>query len=259
MQPGASISALVPPDEAVQAAARRRGQHPRTLPEQIADHLGVAIVNGEYRGGERVREQALAGLYGVSRGPVREAIRMLEKRGLVELFPRRGAYVVQITLEAIADIFNIRATLLGLAARCFARVPTAEGLADLERRAEPMRALLSEPDADPVEFALAVGRHGAAIYRHCGNGQLTRMLRGQNEGSLWGLIWRERPLDFHNLARRQEAVADWTRVRECIQGGDDATAERITRKALFDSRDAALETLRRMRQQVVHPSRRIRD
>src|SRR5437870_2058546 len=69
------------------AAPRRRGERARTIPEQIADHLGGAIVAGDYRSGERVREQEIAGLYGVSRGPVREAIRALERRGLVEFFP----------------------------------------------------------------------------------------------------------------------------------------------------------------------------
>src|SRR5450756_1157382 len=80
---------------------RRRGARTRTIPEQIADHVSHAIINGEYRGGERIREQELATLYGVSRGPVREAIRALQERGLVNFFPRRGAYVVDITLDTI--------------------------------------------------------------------------------------------------------------------------------------------------------------
>src|SRR5665647_855007 len=93
-------------------ASRRRGERTRTIPEQIADHVSAAIVNGEYRGGERIREQELATLYGVSRGPVREAIRTLQERGLVNFFPRRGAYVVDVTLDTIVEVFNVRAVLM---------------------------------------------------------------------------------------------------------------------------------------------------
>ena len=60
----------------------------------------------------------LAALYGVSRGPVREAIRELEKHGLAVLHPRRGAYVIGVSLDLVAESFNIRAALAGVAATC---------------------------------------------------------------------------------------------------------------------------------------------
>lgn len=241
-------------------ASRRRGERTRTIPEQIADHLGIAILNGEYRGGERVSEQEVASLYGVSRGPVREAIRALEKRGLVELFPRRGAYVVDITLDAIADIFNIRAVLLGLAARNLALRPEAgEPIAELVGHAAGLQPLAAAEDTDPVAFALAVGRTGGVMYRHCGNAHLIRMLRQQNQGSLWGLIWRERPLDFLTIKRRSEAARDWLAIAMAIRTGDGSAAERLVRKALFDSRDGALERLRAVRGEAVNPSKFIRD
>ncbi|TWT15140.1 GntR family transcriptional regulator [Reyranella sp. CPCC 100927] len=239
---------------------RRRGERTRTIPEQIADHLGIAILNGEYRGGERVAEQEVAALYGVSRGPVREAIRALEKRGLVELFPRRGAYVVDITLDAIADIFNIRAALLGLAARNLAlRRDAADAVGELTEHAANIQRLAPLEDTDPVAFALVVGRTGGIVYRQCGNAPLIRMLRQQNQGSLWGLIWRERPLDFFTPQRRVETANDWTAMAKAIRSGDGAGAERIVRKALYDSRDGAMVTLRQLRGEQVDPSKLIRD
>ncbi len=242
------------------AAPRRRGERARTIPEQIADHLGIAILNGDYRGRERISEQEVATLYGVSRGPVREAIRALEKRGLVELFPRRGAYVVDITLDAIADIFNIRAVLLGLAARNLAmRSDAGDAVAELVEHTNGVRRLADAEDVDPVAFALAVGRTGGIMYRRCGNPHLIRMLRQQNQGSLWGLIWRERPLDFLTRQRRLDTAADWTAVAVAIRKGDDRRAERLVRKALYDSRDGAMVTLRQLRGEQVDPSKFIRD
>lgn len=248
-------------DEPTTAPPRsRRGERARTIPEQIADHLGIAILNGEYKGGERISEQEAATLYGVSRGPVREAIRALEKRGLVELFPRRGAWVVHITLDAIADFFNIRAALLGLAARNFAARPDArEAVAEMQHHCAGIRALAAIEETDPVAFALSVGRTGGMMYRQCATPHLIRMLRDQNQGSLWGLIWRERPLDFFTPERRRQTAQDWSAVAQAIAAGDGVRAERVVRKALFDSRDGAMATLRTLRGESVDPAKLIHD
>ncbi len=239
---------------------RRRGERARTIPEQIADHVGIAILNGEYRGGERIAEQEVANLYGVSRGPVREAIRALEKRGLVELFPRRGAYVVDITIDAIADVFNIRAALMGLAARCFAaRADADSAAAEMKTHADGLHTVAELADANPVAFALAVGRTGGAMYKACGNAGLVRLLGQQNRGSLWGLIWRERPLDFLTPQRRAETAQQWSSLQQAIAVHDGAAAERMARRALFDSRDHALRSLAVLRGDPVDPSKLLRD
>ena len=88
----------------------------RTLPEQIADELGVALVAGRIPAGQRLLEQELAERFAVSRGPIREALRLLERRGIVTLTPRRGAYARELTMDAIADLFNVRNAISALAA-----------------------------------------------------------------------------------------------------------------------------------------------
>src|SRR4051794_34465324 len=135
---------------------RRRGARTRTIPEQIAHDVSNAIVNGEYRGGERIREQELATLYGVSRGPVREAIRALQERGLVNFFPRRGAYVVNVTLDTIIEVFNVRACLMGLAARDLARRKDPQFLIDLRRGIVDVRQLAKTKETMPQHFARAI-------------------------------------------------------------------------------------------------------
>ena len=72
---------------------------PRTLPDQVAEELGAEIVSGRRKAGERLVELDLARDFGVSRGPIREAIRILERRRLVELRPRRGAYWIQCEIN----------------------------------------------------------------------------------------------------------------------------------------------------------------
>ncbi|MBM3554440.1 MAG: GntR family transcriptional regulator [Alphaproteobacteria bacterium] len=242
-----------------EAPARRRAEKPRTIPEQIADHVGIAIVNGEYVSGERLREQELADLYGVSRGPVREAIRVLEKRGLVEFQPRRGGHVVDLSLEALADLFNLRAINMGLAARYLARFRDKAGLKALSQAVGAIAKAVREGVDDPVLFAQLIGRAGGGIAKHCGSFALIKQLRHQVHNSLWGLLWREKPLAYTTPASRRKALADWSALESAILGGRDQEAERLQREIHFDARDQALKTLRATRRETVDARRELHD
>ncbi|WP_051564379.1 GntR family transcriptional regulator [Desulfovermiculus halophilus] len=87
------------------------------LGEKITDILTEAILEGKFKGGQQLIEQDLQKIFGVSRSPLREAFRVLEKRGLVHIIPRKGTFVKTITLKDIEDNFPVRARLEGLAAR----------------------------------------------------------------------------------------------------------------------------------------------
>jgi DNA-binding GntR family transcriptional regulator len=247
------------PPRSVQRASPR-AVRTRTIPEQIADHVAVAIIKGEFRDGEHLPEQKIAALFDVSHGPVREAIRTLSKRGLVEFRPRRGAFVIGVTLDAVADIFNIRAVLLGLAAHGMAKLPPPRRpIAELNEHIAAIRSLAVSRNADPETFAQALGRIGRTIFDKCDNAHLTRILREEAAGSLWGHLWREHTLDFLTPKRRNVAAADWSSVVEAIAAGDGTRASEMTRKALFDSRDSAIETLQQLRGETVSTSRFIRE
>lgn len=228
-----------------------RGSRLRTLPEQIVEQLGMAIVEGRYAEGERIVEQKLSDDYGVSRGPVRDALRALETRGLVRIYPRRGAYAVPLSLDLIADMFNIRARLLGLAASYLARLQPAAGLADLKGRADALERAVGDTNIGSMEFAMANGRLGAALYRHCGSDYLADFLRDQGDRSIWGFIWRQRPLDFMTPERRRESAAIWTEVSRAVHAGDEAAAERAVWDIMYTSRDQVIATLSQVRSETV--------
>ncbi|MBR0750270.1 GntR family transcriptional regulator [Bradyrhizobium japonicum] len=243
-----------------EVGARRIADRPLTIVEQIVDRVGIAIVKGEYSSGQHIPEVEIAAQFGVSHGPVREALRALEGRGLVEVLPRRGAFAIEISLDTIADIFNIRAALLGLAGHHLAlRKDVAIASADLAARVGELRDLAASRSVDSLLFAHAAGRAGAAIYRNCGNALLIKNLRDQNRGSLWGLIWREHTLDFLTAERRRAAAADWAAAAKAIVAGNGPKAETIVRKALFESRDSAMATLRRSRGGDVNAAKFVRD
>jgi len=235
----------------------RAGSRLRTLPEQIAEQLGMAIVEGAFADGERIVEQKVSEDYGVSRGPVRDALRSLEKRGLVRIFPRRGAYAMALSPNRQADVFNVRAELLGLAARYVARRRPEAGLADLAARARELEAAVDDAAVNAMGFALANGRLGAVLYRHCGSDYLMDFLRDQSDRSIWDFIWRRKPLDFLTPERRREAAALWSRTSAAVQAGDEETAQNTLHRIMFSSRDHVLASLANARGEDIDPTRLI--
>jgi len=92
------------------------GDTHRTLREAAADEIHALILNGELAPGERLLEDRLAAKLGVSRNPVREAIRLLESTGLVEVIPRRGAYVTKVDVDDLEQLLEMRGVVEGHAA-----------------------------------------------------------------------------------------------------------------------------------------------
>ncbi|PLX66342.1 MAG: GntR family transcriptional regulator [Denitrovibrio sp.] len=89
----------------------------KPLREKIADKIRTDIIKGVYKNGERLVEPKLAKNLGISRTPIREALRQLESEGFIEIVPRRGAIVKELTIKDIDDLYAIKANLEGLAAR----------------------------------------------------------------------------------------------------------------------------------------------
>ena len=215
----------------------------QTLARRIADDLGVAIVDGELTDGARIREEELAAQYGASRSPVREAIALLERRGLVRTEPRRGCYVVGQSLDVIADLFNMRAALIGLAVRYIARRRSPEVLEQLREAIEAVSAAAERSSVTALAFAHLGAEAVRVIVRHCGASRLAQMLSDHAGHSGWGMIWRKRALDFQTLERRRRYALQYTRLGELIEGGADHDAERLLRQMIFESRDIVLAAI----------------
>ncbi|MDV7394610.1 GntR family transcriptional regulator, partial [Arthrospira platensis SPKY1] len=88
-----------------------------SIPEQIASRVGERILNGAMQPGERIGEQELANEFAVSRGPVREALRILEREGLVTILVRRGAIVTELSTQEIRELMEVRAGLFEVVIR----------------------------------------------------------------------------------------------------------------------------------------------
>jgi DNA-binding GntR family transcriptional regulator len=118
------------------------------LPTQISNTLEEAIISGVLKPGERLRPEALAGHYGVSRIPVREALRYLEAAGWVTIKPRYGVYVSERSEEELTALFDVRAVLEGHVARRAAERRTDSDLARLADVVERSRRAAEIDDDD---------------------------------------------------------------------------------------------------------------
>lgn len=117
------------------------------LPEQVALTIGERIIQNELKPGDRILEAKLADELGISRSPLREALRVLEKQKLVELIPRKGAKVTEITAAHIEWFYDLFEVLYGLVARKATEHATAEerqALRHAQRRIETAAAAKDE-------------------------------------------------------------------------------------------------------------------
>lgn len=121
-------------------------QHVPTAQYQAYIYLQDQIVSGQLSGGKRLRPEMIARTLGISRMPVREAIRQLDAEGYVTIRPNRGAIVTNRTPEQVVELFEIRAALEGLAIRLAVRNVTPEVLEDLEHELRRLRRLASDSE-----------------------------------------------------------------------------------------------------------------
>jgi DNA-binding GntR family transcriptional regulator len=211
----------------------------RSLAEQIAARLSERIVSGAYAPGQRIMEQAIAAEFGVSRGPVREALRLLEKDGLVTILARRGAQVTQLSIDEVKEIFDVRAMLNGLRDRLIAESPDrVKVLPALEAEVETLTRCARDPKQSEA-YVDTVFRLNRILTDAAGSRRLKRIL-----ASLALQTLRYSQLGLSTPDRRRQSVQHWQKLVKAIREGNGAEAERIARQRVVDSRDAAIRMLK---------------
>jgi DNA-binding GntR family transcriptional regulator len=152
----------------------------RTLWQRVHDHLRQEIISGSLTPGTELHEVALARSFGVSRGPIREALGRLATEGLVTIRPRRGAVVRALSSDEFIEAYQVREALEMMAVRLAVPKLTEHDLDVMERLVEEMAELA---DAGDVQgFFDANAEFHQCFFEACGNGMLAglyRQLRGQ--------------------------------------------------------------------------------
>ncbi len=199
--------------------------------DKVYERLRSAILSGALEPGERLVERKLAELLGVSRTPVREAIRMLELEGLVTHLPRVGAVVAQVSDSEVLEIYRIRAVLEGLAARMAAEKITPEQLNKLAELVQIFEENAKQGNLERLEEAHR--EFNDLIYRAAGSSRLYSMIT-----TLVEHIDRYTRVGYCHPGRIAEATLEHRQLVEAIRMRDGALAEQVAREHIDNSRRA---------------------
>lgn len=210
---------------------------PLTMPEQIADSIIEAILRGEYQPGDPVREQDLADKFQVSRGPIREALRILEKAGVVSIVAQRGAHVTQLSAREVNNLFEIRSALAPLLARHLGAADP-ELLRAMRAEVSEMERLAGSEDAWK-DYAQASYRLSRLLFGASGNPQLGEILQ-----SLANQTARYTQLGLRDPARQRASAQGWRRFADALARGDADMAGDALVELMESSRKAVLKTFK---------------
>jgi len=205
-----------------------------TLPAQIAVRIGQAIVENEFTPGQKLREVDLAAAFGVSRASVREALRLVEREGLVTILPQRGAQVTALSADEVEDIFDIRAQLMGLACERLVAALPPTGRIELERLYSDLERSFDDAEAY-ARASLAISEF---CVRNAGSRRLADLILSFGRQTA-----RYTKLSLSTLQRRRQSIANWRGLVQSILAGDAKASEGFARQLVFDTRDSALKML----------------
>jgi DNA-binding GntR family transcriptional regulator len=207
-------------------------RRPPTAQEAVLAELRRVLGSGELPPGSPIRQEVLAERLGVSRVPIREALRTLEAEGQVVHRPHRGYYVADLSLGDLVEVYRIRDLLEAEAARAAVARLTDRDLAELRLAATRCRQAISNGD---LADAIAANRSlHFGLMQACGMPRLMRLIT-----QLWDATDAYRAVYYNDVAHRDRVADDHDAILDAAAAGD---AEAVVR-LLAEHRGAAVDRL----------------
>ena len=199
---------------------------------QIENH----ILNGKYQSGHSLTEKELADELGVSRTPIREALRQLELEGLVKSIPNKGVIVTGISNQDIEDIYSIKMSIEGLAARLAAQRIDEDEITALEEIIDLTEFYLKKNDFE--RLLLLDSQFHETIFKASKNWPLKNMLR-----NLHNYVKGARINSLSSPGRANKMLEEHRRMLLAIKGKDPDEAERLTKEHITNTMKNLQEVL----------------
>ena len=199
------------------------------LRDVVFNTLRRAILRGELKPGERLMEIQLANKLGVSRTPIREAIRKLELEGLVLMIPRKGAEVAEITEKNLRDVLEVRCALEELAVQLACDRINQEEIHELHAAAARFEQMFDSDDITSI----------AQIFQATDNERLIQLLNNLREQ-----MYRYRIEYLKKKECYPQLIAEHEAIMQAIEGHDKAMATQITGQHINNQVDTVVGTLR---------------
>lgn len=203
---------------------------------RVYNRLRQAILTSELEPGFPLQEIEISERLGVSRTPVREAIRRLSADGLVEIIPYKGAFVKALSRHEIREIYETAEALESMAAKLAALRATADGIAELEGCVQAMRAAFDAGDREAMVEADAA--YHVALHAMAGNAYLVQSLSRLHEQ-----VHRVRHLTVRAFSAKPTSIDEHEQMCRAIAGGDPERARLITQKHWERVREEMLSLL----------------
>jgi DNA-binding GntR family transcriptional regulator len=210
----------------------------KPLRELVLEAIREAIKNGSLQPRERLMEIQLADELGVSRTPVREALRKLELEGFIVMVPRKGAYVSDLTMKDVADVFEIRAALEGLAAALAAERITEEELENMERLLVEKGEAINLNDIGKL-VAVDTKFH-EAMYQASRNERLSAIISNLREQ-----IQRFRLTSLSIPGRKEDSLREHRNLLEAIQARDIQLARQLAQEHIENAENVLIDSLKK--------------
>ncbi len=207
------------------------------LRDVVFNTLRQAILTGELKPGERLMEIRLADRLGVSRTPIREAIRKLELEGLVTMVPRKGAEVAQITEKSMNDVLEVRRALDALCAELACDRITEEELVGLKRACDAFEQAVRTEDVKEIARA-DVALHDI-IVQATGNSRLIQLVNNLSEQ-----MYRYRFEYIKDFSQHERLVEEHRIIYEGIIRKDKETASRAAKMHIDNQKRAIIRQIR---------------
>lgn len=225
----------------------KKSSAPPTTTSYVMDLIREGILKGRYPLGSRLDQKAIAEDAGVSLVPVREALRLLEGEGFVHIYPRRGAYVTDISSDGLEELYMIREELEHMATRLAVPRLTPERLQRLSEIVTEM-----EEATKYQEFGKLL-QHNArfhfTIYEACQKSLLLELISGLwNRSSLYRRVFTYLP------QRAEQALREHQAIYEACRNGDSATAADEVRNNIRQTVLALADQYRNSDRRTIEPA-----
>ncbi|OIK10192.1 GntR family transcriptional regulator [Bacillus sp. MUM 116] len=191
---------------------------------QVTNAIRDAIVTGEYEPGQKLSETALSEHFKVSRTPIREALKQLEREGLVEIIPRVGTCVTKPTEQELKELFTLKEVLEGLAAGLFAETGDAAEIIKVQQAVVDMEKAIQTSDNKLYVKANSVFHE--TILEGANSSKLSYMLN---------LLLNQIPYNRYvfitigDPVRREKSLNEHKEILDAIEKGDREAAEKAMR------------------------------
>jgi len=203
----------------------------KTLHEEIADNLREMIMSGELREGDKIKENVLCDMMGISKTPLREALRVLSAEGLIRLVPNRGSYVTTPTFEEIKEMFDVMRVLEGVCARAAVEKMRDRDLSKLEKLHQKLEKNFRRKDQK--EYIHQNNLYHAFVQELAGNKTLNQIVNGLRQKIL---LYRFQSLNLPG--RFEQSIQEHRSLLAAFRDKDPKKAEMLMKSHLKKQCDA---------------------